>query len=271
MNQANSSERSTTALWLFVLVVLGLPVLYWVVFFLAKQSDVQLSRNVFGVIRSYGPTFAALVALRYVSGRGAWRPLWASVIQWRISARWYAIALLLPLAMMFFALGITYFMHPDVFSLGDINPLKLFAILLILPFLDGPLGEEPGWRGYFLPALMQRHNAIVASLIVGLVWYLWHLPHYQMDGKDMGGDFLVKYLLFTIALSLLHTWLYKKTGGSVLIHVIFHNMTNYVVLMSFTLFPGLQSIELDNNLYFYSMLAMGALAAVALRTRRDAD
>ncbi len=80
----------------------------------------------------------------------------------------------------------------------------------------------------------------------------------------MSGDFLFKYLLFMFTLSFMHTWLYKKTGGSVLIHVLFHNMTNYVVLLSFTLFPALKGIALDNTVYFYAMLALGALAAGSL-------
>jgi len=80
----------------------------------------------------------------------------------------------------------------------------------------------------------------------------------------MSGDFLFKYLLFIFALSFMHTWLYKKTGGSVLINVLFHNMTNYVVLLSFTLFPALKGIVLDNTVYFYSMMALGALAAGSL-------
>ena len=259
-----NDKRSTIALWIFVGVVLGLPLLYWTIFYVAAQAGVQLSRNVFGVVRCFGPTIAAVAALTYIGGRGAWRPLWTSLIQWRVSGRLYALALLTPLAVMSLALGITYIVQPDVFSLGEINPLKLVAILIILPFLDGPLGEEPGWRGYFLPALMQRYSAIVASLIVGLIWYLWHLPHYHVDGKDMSGDFLFKYLLFIFALSFMHTWLYKKTGGSVLIHVLFHNMTNYVVLLSFTLFPALKGVALDNTVYFYSMMALGALAAGSL-------
>jgi len=129
-----NDKRSTIALWIFVGVVLGLPLLYWTIFYVAAQAGVQLSRNIFGVVRCFGPTVAAVAALTYIGGRGAWRPLWTSLIQWRVSGRLYAIALLTPLAVMSLALGITYIVQPDVFSLGEINPLKLVAILIILPF-----------------------------------------------------------------------------------------------------------------------------------------
>ena len=247
---------------------LGLPLLYWVVFHFAGQAGVELPRGVFGTFRSYGPTLAAVVALAYVGGRPALRDLWSGVIKWRVSGRIYAIALLGPVAMMALAVSIVYLLEPDALVLGEVNYLKLVAILVILPFLDGPLGEEPGWRGYFLPALMARYNPLVASMLVGLVWYLWHLPHYHVDGRIADADFLWKYLLYTIALSFMHTWLYKKTRGSVLINVLFHNMTNYVVLMSFTLFPALKDTQTDNQLYFIMMLTLGALAAWSIRTER---
>ncbi len=62
----------------------------------------------------------------------------------------------------------------------------------------------------------------------------------------------------------MHTWFFKRSGGSVFLNVLFHNMTNYVVLMSFTLFPALKDTRLDNQIYFYIMLAVGALAAWSL-------
>ncbi len=153
---------------------------------------------------------------------------------------------------------------PELLVPGDVNPLKLVAIWVAMVFLDGPLGEEPGWRGYFLPALMRRYNPVVASLLVGVVWYLWHLPHYHADGKDLNPDYLVKYLLFTLGLSLMHTWLFQRSGGSVFLNVVFHNMTNFIVLSAFTLFPALREATLDNNTYLYTVLAVGALAAWSL-------
>lgn len=260
----SDKAKVATALWIFVGIALGLPVLYWLLFYFARQAGWEPPRGVFGVLRSYGPTFAAIGALAYVGGRPALRDLWTSVIKWRVSGRLYAIALFGPLAVMTVAIGAMFFFAPEAMTLGDFNPLKLAAIFVVLIFLDGPLGEEPGWRGYFLPALMKKYNAIVASLLVGVVWFLWHLPHYHTDGKDLTPDYLVKYLLFTFALSFMHTWFFKRSGGSVLLNVLFHNMTNFVVLTGFTLFPALKDATLDNHTYLYIMLTVGALAAWSL-------
>jgi membrane protease YdiL (CAAX protease family) len=115
---------------------------------------------------------------------------------------------------------------------------------------------------------MARFNAITSSFLVAIVWYLWHLPHYHVDDR-MGSDgFLWKYLLYTFAVSLMHTWIFRRTKGSVFIHVVFHNMTNYVALLSFTLFPALKATEIDNQVYFMLMMTMGALAAWSLRHDR---
>lgn len=82
-----NDKKSTTALWLFVGVVLGLPLMYWIIFYFAALANVELSRDVFGALRGFGPTVAAIAALAYVGRSGTIRSLWASVIQWRVSGR----------------------------------------------------------------------------------------------------------------------------------------------------------------------------------------
>ena len=260
-----NSPRETKALWIFVSVVLGLPVLYWILFQFAAKAGVDLSGGVSGTLRSYGPAVAGVVALYYLGGKPALKKLWANLIDWRISGRLYAFAFLLPMSMMLAAVSVAFWLEPDTFQTGDVNYLKLVAILFILPIFDGPLGEEPGWRGYFLPALMARYHAITSSFLLALVWYLWHLPHYHIDGRTNSEGFFWKYLLFTFAISLMHTWLFKKAEGKVLIHVIFHNMTNYVVLLGFTLFPALEGTRIDNEVYFMLIMLAGGVAAWSLR------
>jgi len=258
------NRKSSTAIWLFVGLVLGLSISYWVAFNVARAANMEWSKDIFGALRGFGPTVAAMVAVTYLHGRGSIRSLWARLFQWRVSGLLYGVALLAPVAAMSLALLITYFVHLDAFVLGDINVVKLVVIFFILPILDGPIGEEIGWRGFFLPLLLQRSNAIVASLIVAVVWFLWHLPHYHADGMEMSGLILTKYLIYTFALSLIHTWLFTRAQGSILIHVIFHNTANYVVLLAFTLFPAVATVALAETSYTVAMVALAALAALSL-------
>jgi uncharacterized protein len=89
----------------------------------------------------------------------------------------------------------------------------------------GPLNEEPGWRGFALPRLQQRHSPLVASLFVGAVWGLWHLPLHLM-GIYPGGAWGAVIRVQELPRAVVFTWLYNRTGGSLLIAVLFHATIN---------------------------------------------
>lgn len=97
------------------------------------------------------------------------------------------------------------------------TPLVLFTTAQILTN-SGPLGEELGWRGYALPRLLDRWPPLVAGGVLGGIWTIWHIPAFLFSGivanplSDLGW-----YALGTVALSLLMTWLFMRTRGSVLI------------------------------------------------------
>jgi membrane protease YdiL (CAAX protease family) len=97
------------------------------------------------------------------------------------------------------------------------TPLVLFATAQIVTN-SGPLGEELGWRGYALPRLLDRWSPMTAGLALGLVWTLWHIPAFLFSGiVNSSLSNLGWYALGTIGLSLLMTWLFVRTRGSVLI------------------------------------------------------
>lgn len=259
------------AVRLYVVVVLGLSALHWLTFYLAGRAGWRLPEFAFGVLRSYGPTIAAIAALLYLGGRAELSRLWTGLTRWRLPGRLYLLVLVGPLVALAGILAVARVLIPEAMTASWVSPLKLLAIVVALVFLDGPLGEEPGWRGYLLPALLRTKSAIVASVGVALVWFAWHLPLYHADGKDLTPDYLAKYLLYTLALSFLHTWLFRRSGGSVLLNVLFHNMTNAMFFLPYKIFPALASEPLYTNLYLGCALVAGALAAWSLRTDRAID
>ena len=98
-----------------------------------------------------------------------------------------------------------------------IPPVGQIAVTVaVLAVFSGPLGEEPGWRGFALPQLLQKHAAVNASLIVGIVWSLWHLP------LALLGDYSVFAALFVVIAAFMFTWLWQNTGGSVLLAILMH-------------------------------------------------
>jgi hypothetical protein len=100
--------------------------------------------------------------------------------------------------------------------------LAALAFLLFQVFVNG---EEFGWRGYALPKLQARHTALVASLIIGVVWGLWHVPKYLTAGDPHDLPFWL-FALHSIASAILFTWVFNKTRGSLLIMLLLHAAVN---------------------------------------------
>lgn len=100
---------------------------------------------------------------------------------------------------------------------SNIPPLAIMLpMITIYAVFSGPLREEPGWRGFALPQLLASNSALVSSLVIGMVWTVWHLPL----GLE---DDLSAYGLVTILLAaFVFTWLFQNTGGSVLLAILMH-------------------------------------------------
>jgi uncharacterized protein len=168
----------------------------------------------------FGPLIAALIVALLAGGR---RELWALLRQlarWRVHPIWYAIALLGP----FVLAGLTALLaiaagapvrgtgtYPDWRSIG----LFFLPIVIIVG-----LFEEVGWRGFALPRLQLRLDAIWAALVLGVLWALWHLPELISDPTRQRPP--VQFLLWALALSVIFSWLYNSTNGSLPVVIICH-------------------------------------------------
>jgi len=100
----------------------------------------------------------------------------------------------------------------------------MLAALLISTWVQA--GEEIGWRGYALPRLTERFGLAQASVILGVIWATWHLPIFFFPVGDLLGQSFPMYLLQVTALSVTMAWLYWRTGGSLLLVMLFHAAVN---------------------------------------------
>jgi membrane protease YdiL (CAAX protease family) len=176
------------------------------------------------------PAIAALLAAALTGGRGALRELGSRLVRWRVGWQWYLVVILGPAAFSLAVAGVYTLLGgswseaaPPALLEGPLLFLPLF--LLILTLTDG-LGEELAWRGFALPRLLTRYNALAASLILGVIWALWHLPLLWTQGNGMFHQPVWLLLLDVTAKSVLFTWLFLHTRGSVLIAMLFHGATN---------------------------------------------
>jgi membrane protease YdiL (CAAX protease family) len=190
---------------------------------------------VLNVVALSGPSITALV-LSAVLGGSRLRRLFDGLSVSRASAQWVLVALLLPEAMILGAIAIS------VVAFGAPTPVITIALVGVLAWefvrillLGGPLGEELGWRGFALPRLQARHTALRASLLLGLVWGLWHIPLYYVPGTGqfetvsggMSPAFAIgAFVVWTIGLSILFTWLFNETRGSLIVVILFHTSIN---------------------------------------------
>ena len=173
-----------------------------------------------------GPFLAALLVLAVTEGKSGVVGLLRRMVRWRVGLQWYAVALLLPIVVTLAAAALNVFLlgaqrTSRVADLGGLSSfLLLFLLSLLIPGLAGTW-EEPGFRGYALPRLQFRYSALIASLILGVLWAFWHLP-FVVTGEDIWID----ATLFIIEWSIVYTWLFNNAKGSVLIVMLFHAMNN---------------------------------------------
>jgi hypothetical protein len=263
-----SRRSSGVAVPLFVAVALGLSGLYWLLFALRTRGWLPFdpSSDLVGAARGYAPALAAMVTALALSGREGLAALWKRVAKWRVAPWLYALALLGPLGASLVALLVARLSGIDApFAPGAIPIPKLVIVFVFFAIVDGPLGEEIGWRGFLLPKLLERRGPLAASLVVGVVWYLWHLPLYFATGRfEMTATFLVVYLVQNVAWSFLHTWFFRRSGGSAFLAVFLHTAGNYSVYLLVTLFPTLQKSPATEATYVAVVAGAALCAAVAM-------
>lgn len=204
----------------------------------------------------FSPTWAALILSYVIGGWDEVKHLLSGYLRWKVGLRWYLATLFLflgPLAigLIYIALGNPYpGLNPELTLLG-------VAGQLFFNIFSGPVAEEGGWRGFALPRLQEKFNALTSSLILGTIWAVWHLPLFFIPGSDQSNIFFPIYLALNIAFSTYITWLYNNTKGSLLITILAHFCVNISMA---TIVDRLQLMPSAN---FYQMTA-GPLLLVAL-------
>jgi uncharacterized protein len=171
---------------------------------------------------TYMPAVAAVIVAAIV---GSLRDLGARLVRWRVGWRWYAVVLIGPAA--FYAavaalqVGVGWSGEPDQPNAFRAALIGLLPLFLLFVLTDG-LGEEPGWRGFALPRMLQRTGPMLASLVLGVIWALYHLPLFWTVGRPLYGESFLILLVELPAMSVLYTWVFQHTAGSALLAILFH-------------------------------------------------
>ncbi|MCU0522993.1 MAG: CPBP family intramembrane metalloprotease [Anaerolineae bacterium] len=208
--------------WLALFFVLAFAIT-WAILIPTVKRVPQKRQTPFIIAAAFGPFVAATITVRASRGREGLRRWLREILSFRVPAGLYLKgALLLP--------GLLGGMHYGLYRIlggradfSSAQPWYFYPAYLIPTALLTGGNEEPGWRGFALPALLTRFSPIVASLILGAIHSVWHLPmlgHYETT--------LVWYLFNLVPLTFLLNWFYLKSRGSVLPVALLHAGTNVV-------------------------------------------
>lgn len=186
------------------------------------------------IVMGYMPTVAAVIVARATQGKEGVRALFRKLFITRVGLRWYLFAIFGFAAVCVAAIEI-YNLFGSGTALPILSPkapqLPLWQLILtIVPmFIVITLvnGEELAWRGFALPRLQTKYNALTSSLIIGALWTLFHLPlFFTLTGSSQADESFISFLISTVSLSVLYTWMYNHTRGSVLLAYLFHGAAN---------------------------------------------
>jgi membrane protease YdiL (CAAX protease family) len=200
------------------------------------------------------PAFLAILFTALTGGGKGISALMRRSFQWRVGIKWYVVAvglaLALRLAMSLLAIAFGWI---PAFQLRLWSPME-FALIGVF-ILIGGTAEELGWRGYVLHHFLARRSALFSALFLGVIWGVVHLG-LTFPGMMNAGTPWLPTILQLIGLSVILTWLYVQTGGSIVFPVLFHAGQNLLVVLN-------GGISLTQQLWLLTIVALAFALALA--------
>ena len=227
--------------------------MYW-------MYDVEMSVGlgllaIVGIFATFGPLVAAFTVTGLTEGREGVRRFWRRFWDVRLAGWWLMVSFLLPILLIALPRLIVVPLGYPLQLAWASQPLVLVGWFFNNLTRSGGISEEFGWRGYALPRLQARWNALVSSIVLGVIWAAWHLPLWFVAGSSQQGSSFWLFLANLVLLSVLYTWLFNNAKGSILVAVVFHAMLNTVSQM----FP-----EPTANLFYWVLLGLTVVIVVAV-------
>src|SRR5215207_3962937 len=210
------------------------------------------------MLASNVPSAVAIVLTAIVFGRGALRKQLARLLIWRVNPLWYLVVLLGPAVLVGGAVGLNTLLGGPALSVGN----TLLGVVMMWAFFIFPgsaLGEEIGWRGYALPRLQTGRSALSASLILAPIWGLWHLPLWLTGLPARTPTLYAAFLVSAFALSIITTWVYNSTGGSLLMVVMLHASANVPITLAIDSLGNRAAVPV---LLYWGLLVVASIVVV---------
>jgi membrane protease YdiL (CAAX protease family) len=229
MTQLNPTALVTRLrLRLFFLLTLVLSWSAWVpaaIAALQGQQSILAPTGLLGGLARWTPGLVAALVVALAGGRAAVGDLLRPLRIWRVGLGWYLFVLAYPVTIQFVGRGIDILLgraaeltSPLIATFGE-RYAAMVPVVILFAF-PGVFAEELGWRGFALPRLQERRNALLSSVVLGIFWGLWHIPLFVYF-DDALPDLIVQVLTFVPA-AVMYTWVYNNTRGSLLLVSLLH-------------------------------------------------
>jgi uncharacterized protein len=217
-----------------------------------------------------GPTLAAFIVTGTTEGRAGIRSLMHRYVLWRVGLRWYLVVLLGPPVIILLATIVLPGALASFQTLAPLQPLLLLVSFPIVLIFGGALFEEGGWRGFALPRLQRLHGPLVGSLILAPLWACWHLPLFwvRVWGTPPTILNMVLFLASVIFMTIVFTWVFNYTKGSILLAILLHTSFDAFVGPVGLLFPAPVVTDYGGAVPLLIGLGVTALLLVALTRGR---
>jgi len=184
-----------------------------------------------------GLTIAAYGAAALTGGWPAVKDLLLRLVRVRVSPVWYAVALLVIPALTGLVVLIGWTLGQSVEVGVAVAPGGL-VLLMLTNFVLFLFTEETAWRGFALPRLQARMSPLAAALVLGVIWGLWHIPLFLIPGSFQSGVPLVGFVIAAVATSVVASWIFNRTRGSVLVAALFHAATDLAIAFTGVMTSG---------------------------------
>jgi len=186
--------------------------------------------GIVAVLTGFGPTIAGFAMMAFTEGRSGVSALWRRFWNRNLTIPWLLVTLLFFPALALAVNLVSRQLDGQAYPILDFaeQPSMIIPIIpqFLVAFIFSGLAEEFGWRGYALPIMQARWNALISSLILGIIWAIWHIPAFFTPGAPLYQTDFWTWAPWLILESIVFTWIFNNTKGSVLAAALLHAMAN---------------------------------------------
>jgi hypothetical protein len=202
----------------------------------------------------FGSVIAAIIVASITNGISGLKDLLSRCLRWRVGLRWYAAALLVPVAIGSTVMGLNALLGAPLPSAAQLGPW--YGILLLFPMamIDAPLQENSGWHGYAMPRFPSGRSRLVNTLIFGVLLAGWHAPLALAEPS-----ITAPYLITTLLSQVVTNWVYYNARESALLAILYHTAANTIGMFYAHMLAGPDLAQ-----YYWLLAAVNAVAVIGV-------